>query len=814
MSRVPALSHASQTRPAMKIHASPIRLATLALLALGALFPVPQARADAVSDARTALVAGEFNTAKGLLDPVLLATPTNGEAAFLRALARIGIATEKRVPEFATKLGATSTDVDLGSDRFDIVFKQVVSYWTTTALTVVNGVYRVPQAPNAPDPAISFENRGANTVSVVISAQFGSLQDRHLSLGIQLDDDQVGGLYADHFGAYPWGDDSYVSFDIPNQRVTLRIPAGSAATLEFYQAPSDASFSVGARPSSLVVLNGKRVDGTNPKFAPSATFASFFTFLAQADSETLSPVVADLSVPGEGFSMTFAADETGGTQDTVVTHTDTQLLLAELKALLAIRRVFNSYNLSQPLSVLFAENGDEALMRNASLLTPKPASAALTAERASARLLFKQALAHYAHASDDGLWTRGAPASGTYLFAIDDEDPESTEHAKVNLETALAQFEAALDGATPLAELTDDLASDPAIPDGAGFSLVPLFGAPAVNLRAIIPDGGDGGIVRGTSTKLLASGLLPGFGTAAWEAYLASADLADMDKPARQTGPAIQRQPAALTTVAEGASATLALVAECYPPPHYQWFKRVGTAYEHIPGATSPALVFPAASRADAGLYICKVVNFRIKPPSVTPTPTTISSVPAKLVVTYPPEIVTPPASVARYTGKPVTLTVAAVGVPALRYQWFKGDTAVTTARPTPAYTFLANAARAGEYHVKISNDRGLVSSEPVTVDVQTKPVFTTQPAALTVPPGSLALFTVAVTGNPEPQIQWRKNGRNLTGKTGPTLMIDQATLADRGVYTAVASSTVQTGPTSTAVVSTVSTGARLAVGP
>ena len=49
-------------------------------------------------------------------------------------------------------------------------------------------------------------------------------------------------------------------------------------------------------------------------------------------------------------------------------------------------------------------------------------------------------------------------------------------------------------------------------------------------------------------------------------------------------------------------------------------------------------------------------------------------------------------------------------------------------------------------------------------------------------------------------------------GKTGPGLLIAQSTLADRGVYTAVAFSTVQTGPASTAVSSTVSTGARLVV--
>ncbi len=789
-----------------------------ALLAFAAAFlPAPQARADAVSDARTALVAGEFAAAKSLLDPVLLATPAHGEAAFLRALARVGLAVEGRAPAFATRLGATSAVVDLGSDTFDIVFKETLSYETTTPLTLADGAYRVPSVTNGPFPSISFENRGAATATVVLAVDFGDVQHQPLSVGLQINDENVGYLFAHAFGFDSWGDNDFVAYDIPARRVTLRIPAGSAATLEFYQSPSDASVSVvGPRPAALVILNGKRVDETYPKIAPAANFTWIFDLIAQLDADTLAPVVADLSVPVAGFHVGFAADETGAAQEIIVAYADTQLLLAEIKAVQAFRRLFAAYNLSQTLNpVLFSENGPEVLVRNAALLTPKASTPALNAQRSASRVLFKEALRHYARASDDGVWTRGQPAAGgAYLFAFGDDDPAVIENKKVDLETALAQFEAALDGSTPLADLSDGLASDPAIPDAAGLALAPLFGAPAVNLRGIVPAIGEDGIVRGSSSKLLASGLLPGLGTAAWEHYLVSAGLADMDKPARQTGPAIQRQPAALTTAAEGAAAALALAAECYPAPAYQWFKRVGVAYQPVPGATSQTLVFPSVSRADAGIYLCKVTNHRVVPPSTAPAAATISSAPAKLVVTYPPEIVTPPASVARYTGKPVTLTVAAVGVPALRYQWFRGDAAVTPVRATPAYTFLANPARAGEYRVVVSNERGSVSAETATVDVQTKPVFTTHPSAQTATVGGSVTFTAVAAGNPAPQIKWRKNGKDIPGATGPSYTIESAALAHRGVYTAVAFSTVRTGPSTTAVASTVSAGARLGVTP
>lgn len=787
-------------------------------LALGLFALASQSlRADAVSDARTALVAGDFTAAKALLDPVLSAQPTNADAAFLRALSRVGLAAESRVPAFATKLGATTARVDIGDDVFDIRFKQIFTYENTPALTLSNGAYHVPTLHQNPAPAISFENRGSTAATVTLAASLGISQDRPLSIGFQLDGGTVGNLLIDYFGPRFWGDDEVLAFDLVNQRISLTIPAGSAATVEFYQAPSGAAFSlVGTRPSTLVVINGKRVENTRPALAAGANASWLLAFLAQADKETLAPLVADLAVPDAAFAMSFAPEETGSAQTLVVAHVDTQLLLAEIKTTQALRRLLDAYNLSLPLNAsLFSEEGPATVLRNTALLTPKAASASVNAGRIAARALFKEALQHYANASDGGAWTRGAPPSGgAYLFAVGEEDPVAREAEKVNLETALAQFEAALEGPTPLAELSDSLATDPAIPDEAGLSLAPLFGPAPVNLRGILPAIGENGIVRGSSSKLLASGLLTNLGTAAWEQFLVSSGLADLETAPRQTGPVIQRQPAALVTVAEQEDAVISLTAECYPAPSYQWFKRVGSAYEPIEGAVAPVLRLPAVTRDDAGLYLCKVTNHRLIPPRTEPTPTTLSSTAAKLVVTYPPEIVAAPEPVARYAGKNVTLTVEAAGVPAVRYQWFKGDTAVTPLRGGPSYVFVASAARAGDYHVVVSNERGSVASEPVAVDVQTKPVFITQPVARTVKVGAPVTFTAEAAGNPMPEIKWRKDGKDLPGATGPVLAIESATLANHGVYTAVAYSTVQTGPASTAVASTVSAGARLTVTP
>ncbi|MEO6996241.1 MAG: immunoglobulin domain-containing protein, partial [Lacunisphaera sp.] len=70
-------------------------------------------------------------------------------------------------------------------------------------------------------------------------------------------------------------------------------------------------------------------------------------------------------------------------------------------------------------------------------------------------------------------------------------------------------------------------------------------------------------------------------------------------------------------------------------------------------------------------------------------------------------------------------------------------------------------------------------------------PTFSVQPLSLTIPETQSATFTV-MTGGGQPQtFQWRKNGVNLTGATGPTLTIAPAGLADAGTFDVVATNLI-----------------------
>ncbi len=62
-------------------------------------------------------------------------------------------------------------------------------------------------------------------------------------------------------------------------------------------------------------------------------------------------------------------------------------------------------------------------------------------------------------------------------------------------------------------------------------------------------------------------------------------------------------------------------------------------------------------------------------------------------------------------------------------------------------------------------------------------PNILTNPASQAVTVGDEAVFTVTATGIPEPTYQWLKNGTNLIGETGSTLIIPSAQSDDAGDY-------------------------------
>jgi hypothetical protein len=118
-----------------------------------------------------------------------------------------------------------------------------------------------------------------------------------------------------------------------------------------------------------------------------------------------------------------------------------------------------------------------------------------------------------------------------------------------------------------------------------------------------------------------------------------------------------------------------------------------------------------------------------------------------------------------------------------LFHQWRRSGTNIPGA--TAAQLVVANAqpSDSGTYDLRVTNGLGLITSLEVIATVYEAPVITLQPISQTALLGVSATFTAAATGAPTPRFQWRLNGANIPGATGPTLTIANVQYTNGGSY-------------------------------
>lgn len=156
------------------------------------------------------------------------------------------------------------------------------------------------------------------------------------------------------------------------------------------------------------------------------------------------------------------------------------------------------------------------------------------------------------------------------------------------------------------------------------------------------------------------------------------------------------------------------------------------------------------------------------------------------------PSFSTQPTTQTVSVGATVQFTVIASGSPAPTFQWRKNGAAISGATTTTLSLPNVQLSDAGSYTCVATNSAGSATSNAATLTVNaatsaTAPVFTTQPASKTIATGSAVVFSATATGSPAPTFQWRKNGSDLPGSTGPTLVLTGTTVASAGSYTCVA---------------------------
>ena len=151
------------------------------------------------------------------------------------------------------------------------------------------------------------------------------------------------------------------------------------------------------------------------------------------------------------------------------------------------------------------------------------------------------------------------------------------------------------------------------------------------------------------------------------------------------------------------------------------------------------------------------------------------------------PSIVTQPANRTVGVGQPATFTVATSGNPAPTFQWRKNG--VNLAGETGASLSIrsAQASDVGAYTVLISNANGSVTSAlaMLTLASPNAPTFVSSPSPQVVATGSTVVFVA--TASYAPTYQWQRDGVALVNSTGRMLVISNASAADVGSYTVIA---------------------------
>ena len=138
------------------------------------------------------------------------------------------------------------------------------------------------------------------------------------------------------------------------------------------------------------------------------------------------------------------------------------------------------------------------------------------------------------------------------------------------------------------------------------------------------------------------------------------------------------------------------------------------------------------------------------------------------------------------------------------------------TGTPTTAGTYnLSITAWEGANGTQVSANGSLQYSYTIVVTAgggeggggggTTAPSFTTQPTSQAGVTGGSVTFTVAVSGNPTPGLQWKKNGTDVSGATNTSLTLNNLQSSDAGTYTVVATNSAGTA-TSNGAVLTVTT--------
>src|SRR5206468_3090238 len=147
--------------------------------------------------------------------------------------------------------------------------------------------------------------------------------------------------------------------------------------------------------------------------------------------------------------------------------------------------------------------------------------------------------------------------------------------------------------------------------------------------------------------------------------------------------------------------------------------------------------------------------------------------------------------------GTTASFSVNATGT-GLTYQWYKGVNALSGQTGSSLVLNSVSATDAGTYTVVVSGTCGSSISNSATLTVNQSVTVSSAPISLTNCAGTTASFSVSATGTGL-TYKWYKGVNALSGQTGSSLVLNNVSASDAGIYTVVVSGTCGNSVTNSA---------------
>lgn len=170
----------------------------------------------------------------------------------------------------------------------------------------------------------------------------------------------------------------------------------------------------------------------------------------------------------------------------------------------------------------------------------------------------------------------------------------------------------------------------------------------------------------------------------------------------------------------------------------------------------------------------------------------------------------TSPSSAVFVRGTETSFTLTATGTPSPMFTLAGGELpswlSWNAASGTLSGVATGATGKVAQLVFRAANGTGGESLRTVSIVVQSPPGAVVSPGSIAVSPGGEVTLTATAGGSPAPAYQWRKNGVALTGETGASLKLTQASSSTPGAYTVVLTNSVASTESEPAFVGVTST--------